>query len=279
MPLRVLLADENPAVQKLVELTLQAEGIKIISTDNSLSALDIALKRTPDLILADFNLEGLNIDDFVQKVRESGRLSDVPIILLINATETFDPEQLRSAGVQAFFKKPIDSHELLEEIKRLTGDTVQDEAGSISASENSEPEISQHFQEESNEAEQMEAALGWTASFDSASESEMPLPAAEPEEQTIAAPSIPPATEPEPQAIDPSSLDETGMNEAVQKQVEDSIEKVTVDILPELLKSALSRDVVTPIIEKVVERVATEVVSAIAEAEVKKEIARLQTEL
>ncbi|MEC4677868.1 MAG: response regulator, partial [Nitrospirota bacterium] len=96
MPLRVLLADENLAVQKLVELTLQNEGIQLTATDNSLSALDIALKKSPDIILADFNLEGLDIFSFVSKIRQNPRLSDTPIILLINAAETFDPTQLSS---------------------------------------------------------------------------------------------------------------------------------------------------------------------------------------
>ncbi len=271
MSLRVLLADENLAVQKLVELTLQNEGIHVVSSDNSLSALDIALKRAPDLILADFNLSGMDIFSFVQKIRQTSRLSDVPIILLINATETFDPAQLSSAGVQAFFKKPIDSQELLEEIKKLTGKTVQHSDESISEPEKAESAAEateQHFFAENSEAGKMEAALGWSST-------EEPEPSETfTDEQTVVSPSL-------------SSFSETHLNESesfpfkspyfdetIQKQVQASIEKVTANVLPEILKSALSKEMMAPILEKVAE----EVVIPIAEAEVKKEIARLQTE-
>ncbi len=269
MSLRVLLADQNIAVQKLVELTLQNAGIDVTSTDNNLSALDIALKKTPDLILADFNLEGFDLFTFVQKIRQTPRLSHVPIILLINATETFDPERLQSAGVQAFFKKPLDAQELLGEIKKLTGDVIQGsrhpgtssgtEPGTLPGLESQDrsSNLSRNFSEVNSEATKMEAALGWSA-----------------DEETVVAPPIPRETLGAQQKMDPLQINESLLNQAVQQQVQASIEKITADILPELLRSTISKEVVTPILEKV----AWEVVAPIAETEIKKEIVRLQAE-
>lgn len=269
MLLRVLLADQNIAVQKLVELTLQNAGIEVTSTDNSLSALDIALKKTPDLILADFNLEGFDLFTFVQKIRKTPRLADVPIILLINATETFDPEQLQSAGVQAFFKKPLDAQELLGEIKKLTGVVLQgspqsgtsspSEPGTLPGPGTKDPSssLARNFSGMESEAAQMEAALGWSV-----------------EEETVVAPSAPLKTPGQQQKTDTLHINETLINQAVQKQVQASIEKITADVLPGLLRSTFSKEVVTPILEKV----AWEVVAPIAESEIKKEIVRLQAE-
>lgn len=270
MPLRVLLADENLAVQKLVELTLQDEGIEVTVTDNSLSALDIALKKTPDIILADFNLEGLDIFAFVSKIRQNARLSDIPIILLINAAETFDPAQLSSVGVQAFFKKPVDAKELLDEIKKLTGDAVQEAYRSSGSSKDSDTGVSQHFSEMEGEAEKMEAALGWSSSVAGKSAEEM----------TVASPSLsteissPLETITHQAKVAPSSLDENLIDEAILKKVQESVEKVAWDVLPELLRTALSKEAMSPILEKV----AWEVVVPIAETEIKKEIVRLQSE-
>ncbi len=269
MPLRVLLADENLAVQKLVELTLQNEGMEVTVTDNSLSALDIALKKTPDIILADFNLEGLDIFSFVSKIRQNPRLSDIPIILLINAAETFDPAQLRSVGVQAFFKKPIDSQELLEEIKKLTGDAVHEAYRSGGTSEQSDTGVSQHFLEMEQEAEKMEAALGWSASSVAGQSAE---------EQTVASPSLsaqnPPPLEDLARQSKTGPLEDGLIDQAIRKKIQESVEKVTWDVLPELLRTALSKEAITPILEKV----AWEVVTPIAESEIKKEITRLQAE-
>lgn len=265
MPLRVLLADENLAVQKLVELTLQSKGMEVTLTDNSLSALDIALKKTPDIILVDFNLEGLDIFTFVTKIRQKERLSDVPIILLINAAETFDPAQLRSVGVQAFFKKPVDSEELLEEIKKLTGDVVQGSYGVSRPSEQPDDEISQHFSEMESESAKMEAALGWTTSAAGQSAEEQTIAVASPSRSSNR------SVEENPH---PLGLNEAQFDEDIRKKVRESVEKVAWDVLPELLRSALSKEVMTPILEKV----AWEVVAPMAEAEIKKEIVRLQAE-
>jgi len=163
MPRRVLLIDDNLAVQKLVELTLRKEGYDVTSIDNGLSALDLAFKNQPDLILADFNLEGMNIFSFVQKIRQRGSLVQIPIVLLINSTESYDPAQLQSAGIQAFLKKPIDSRELLREAKRQTG-TAETVAVDLNASgKKGGSSLSEHFSNPGSEAVRIEELLGWSS--------------------------------------------------------------------------------------------------------------------
>lgn len=163
MPRSVLLVDDNLAVQKLVELILRKEGFEISSVDNALSAIDLALKQPPDLILADFNLEGMNVFSFVQKVRQKERLSEIPIVLLINSTESYDPAQLQSAGIQAFLKKPIDAKELAEEVKKQTGtsETVMIDLNALS--KKGEAGLSDHFSNSANDAVKIEELLGWSS--------------------------------------------------------------------------------------------------------------------
>ncbi|NKE72700.1 response regulator [Candidatus Manganitrophus noduliformans] len=163
MPRRVLLIDDNLAVQKLVELTLRKEGYDVTSIDNGLSALDLAFKNQPDLILADYNLEGMNIFNFVQKIRQRGSLVETPIILLINSTESYDPAQLQSAGIQAFLKKPIDSRELIQEAKRQTG-TAEAVMVDLNASGKKEGStLSEHFSNPGGDAVKIEELLGWSS--------------------------------------------------------------------------------------------------------------------
>ncbi|TAK01570.1 MAG: response regulator [Candidatus Manganitrophaceae bacterium] len=189
MPRRVLLIDDNLAVQKLVELTLRKEGYDVTSIDNGLSALDLAFKNQPDLILADFNLEGINIYTFVQKIRQRGSLLEIPIVLLINSTESYDPAQLQSAGIQAFLKKPIDSRELIQEVKRQTGasETVMMDLGAVQKKE--EPSLAEHFSNSGNEAVKIEELLGWSSPGSLTEEAQAKIEA----EQTILEPPPPPS--------------------------------------------------------------------------------------
>lgn len=163
MPRRVLLIDDNLAVQKLVELTLRKEGYDVTSIDNGLSALDLAFKNQPDLILADYNLDGMNIFNFVQKIRQRRSLVETPIVLLINSTESYDPAQLQSAGIQAFLKKPIDSRELIQEAKRQTG-TAEAVMVDLTASGKKEgSSLSEHFSNPGSDAVKIEELLGWSS--------------------------------------------------------------------------------------------------------------------
>lgn len=198
MPRRVLLIDDNLAVQKLVELTLRKEGYDITSIDNGLSALDLAFKNQPDLILADYNLEGMNIFTFVQKIRQRQSLFETPIILLINSTESYDPAQLQSAGIQAFLKKPIDSRELAKEVKRhtATAETVMMQPASVQQKE--EKSLSEHFSNPGGEAVRIEELLGWSSPGSLTDELKDKAFSEQVSEQTMMAPAPPPEEHSEP---------------------------------------------------------------------------------
>lgn len=163
MPQTVLLADDNVAVQKLVEVTLQKEGYEVVTSDNGLSALDLALKETPNLILADYCLEGLDIISFVKKAKEKERLSNVPILLLVTSNDHYDSSQLESAGIQAFIKKPIDSKFLVDEVNQRISSDGQTSAASdaSSAAPDDKPSDDNLSREEEMRIEEL---LGWNNS-------------------------------------------------------------------------------------------------------------------
>lgn len=252
MPRSVLLVDDNLAVQKLVELTLRKEGFEISSVDNALSAIDLALKQPPDLILADFNLEGMNVFSFVQKVRQKERLAEIPIVLLINSTESYDPAQLQSAGIQAFLKKPIDAKELSEEAKKQTGvaETVMFDLNAVA--KKGESKLSEHFSNPGNDAVKIEELLGWsspgsiTPEFTQQIKTEQTMVASMPEpvlsddpieenmEKTQyfkSAPAVdPPMPEPIPAAEPPVFFQEN----LSSKEPEPVVEKVESEMLPSM---------------------------------------------
>ncbi|MFY9269510.1 MAG: response regulator, partial [Candidatus Manganitrophaceae bacterium] len=159
MPQKILVIDDNTAVQKLVELALQKEGYDVTSVDNGISALDLAFKNPPDLILADYPLEGINLFTFIQKIRQKEGLTTIPIIPLINATESYDPTQLALVGIQVFLRKPIDSRELVQAVKQRIS---PGKSGKIAPEKDPERSLSDHFPAPEKEAMQIEELLGWS---------------------------------------------------------------------------------------------------------------------
>lgn len=200
MSLRILLADENLAVQKLVEMTLSSEDVDLTITDNGLSALDIAIKHRPDLILADYKMSGLDVFSFVKKAKKREDISGIPIILLVDSAETHDPIYLQSLGVEAFLKKPIDTEKLNERIKSLSllSEPEVETPGEVS----SNSELSQHFTSADDDSKMISDLLGWSTPEDSS--------------QITPAPSETALKEEDEDEVDSDPEIQTGTSEAIQ---------------------------------------------------------------
>jgi DNA-binding response OmpR family regulator len=124
MAKKLLVVDSNLAIQKLVEYNLSREKFEVTCLNDGLSALDLLTKVDPDLILADYHLEGISFTRFCEKVKQKQSAKERPILVLVSATDSYDPNKLVSLGVVDFVKKPLEPKELIEKLKELSQDTA-----------------------------------------------------------------------------------------------------------------------------------------------------------
>ncbi len=124
MPKKLLVVDSNLAIQKLVEYNLSREKFEVTCLNDGLSALDLLTKVDPDLILADYHLEGISFTRFCEKVKQKQSAKERPILVLVGATDSYDANMLVSLGVVDFVKKPLEPKELIEKLKELSQDTA-----------------------------------------------------------------------------------------------------------------------------------------------------------
>jgi CheY-like chemotaxis protein len=115
---RLLIIDHDTSVQRAVETTLGAEGCEVTAVGDGLTALDVALATTPDLILADYRMEGINIFRFLEKLKQKNMLKNVALLLLVNPGDVYDELTLRLVGVSDFLRKPLNPKELIDRVKR-----------------------------------------------------------------------------------------------------------------------------------------------------------------
>jgi CheY-like chemotaxis protein len=158
MAKRLMVVDSNLAVQKLVEFSLSKEGFEVISFSDGLSALDAVEKVQPSLVVADYNLPGINIFRFCEKIKKHASAHDRPILLMINYAEPIDREKLKQAGVTDFIKKPVEATDLVEKIK------ASSKGGEDSAEPTTamfRPETAQSATEQ-EEMMKIEELLGWS---------------------------------------------------------------------------------------------------------------------
>jgi len=142
----LLLADDSPTIQKVINLTFADEGIDIIAVSDGNAAIQQLRDMTPDLVMADVHMPGLNGYQICERLRQNADLKKVPVILLVGSFEPFDEEEAKRVGADDFLMKPFQSIRQL--VSRVTAllDTGSQEAAPPEAAgqiETAEPQPEQ----------------------------------------------------------------------------------------------------------------------------------------
>jgi two-component system alkaline phosphatase synthesis response regulator PhoP len=130
MAQRVLVVDDEEAIQKLVEYNLTQAGFEVMTSDNGLNALETVLQERPDLIILDLMLPGLGGMEFCQRLRKEGIAT--PIIMLSAKGEEVDRILGLEMGADDYVTKPFSPRELVARVKavlRRSGEETNQEEG------------------------------------------------------------------------------------------------------------------------------------------------------
>lgn len=123
--IRVLLAEDNPANQKLVLYLLQKQGYTLEVANDGKEALALLEKAGPngfDLVLMDIQMPLMNGFEVTRIIRQNEKEfgAHLPIIALTAHAMKGDLERCLQAGMDAYISKPIDREELFAIVQRLT---------------------------------------------------------------------------------------------------------------------------------------------------------------
>ena len=121
---RVLLAEDHPTNQKVVQIILDAVGVELIIVDNGQQALDYLKANPVDLVLMDMQmpeLDGLSATAAFRLFEAQSGAAPTPVIMLTaNALDEHVKASL-AAGADRHLSKPIRPMELLETMAQLIG--------------------------------------------------------------------------------------------------------------------------------------------------------------
>jgi len=109
---KILIVEDNPQNMKLYEMILSAKGYTLLKAIDGEEALDMAIRKHPDLILMDIRLPGMNGLEVTKKLRENSAFSHTPIIAITAYAMKGDKERAIEAGCNAYLAKPFNIHEL-----------------------------------------------------------------------------------------------------------------------------------------------------------------------
>jgi len=121
MKKRILLADDDDSVRKMVGRVLESENYEVVLAQTGCEAVAQALSGEPDLILLDLSMperDGWQALELIERIRPF-----VPVIVI--TARPHQQEQGKAAGVEALMEKPLDLPLLLKTIGHLLDEADQ----------------------------------------------------------------------------------------------------------------------------------------------------------
>lgn len=114
---KIMIVDDDPALRQALQLRLRANNYEIVSASDGHSALALAQKEQPDLVLLDLGLPVCNGLTVLRYMREFQELRSIPVIVLTARDPQANEMRSLEAGAVAFFQKPADNEELLSVVR------------------------------------------------------------------------------------------------------------------------------------------------------------------
>ena len=114
----VLVVEDNEMNMQLVEYLLEEGGFDILKASSGEEALQLTHDQTPDLVLMDIHLPGMDGLSVVRQMKEDSRTKTIPILALTAHAMRGDRDRFLQAGCDGYISKPIDVKTFVPSIQR-----------------------------------------------------------------------------------------------------------------------------------------------------------------
>lgn len=109
-----LVIDDEPQIRRLLRVTLEANGYRVVEAVNGHEGVIQAAQRRPDVVLLDLGLPDLDGLEVLRRIREWSR---VPIVILTVRDQEEDKIAALDSGADDYVTKPFNSGELLARLR------------------------------------------------------------------------------------------------------------------------------------------------------------------
>ncbi|TDE22927.1 response regulator transcription factor [Nonomuraea mesophila] len=119
----VLFVEDDEVIREVTQLTLERDGLTVTTAADGMAGLESFRARTPDVVLLDVMLPGMNGVSLCRRIREE---SLVPVIMVSARDDAVDVVVGLEAGADDYVTKPFDGSVLLARIRAVLRRTTQD---------------------------------------------------------------------------------------------------------------------------------------------------------
>ena len=115
----ILIVEDNEKNLKLVRDVLQVKGYETIEAGTAEDGIVLARNRTPDLILMDIQLPGMNGIDALKVLRADASTARIPVIAVTASVMQQDRNLITEAGFDGYIGKPINLKEFVDTVRAM----------------------------------------------------------------------------------------------------------------------------------------------------------------
>lgn len=119
MSARVLVVDDILPNVKLLEARLNSEYYDVLTATSGQEALDKAESESPDIILLDIMMPGMDGFEVCRRIKENPKTTHIPVVMVTALTENEDRVRGLEAGADDFLSKPINDTALMARVRSL----------------------------------------------------------------------------------------------------------------------------------------------------------------
>jgi two-component system alkaline phosphatase synthesis response regulator PhoP len=116
---KILVVDDEKDIVDLVSYNLEKEGFKVLKAYDGESALRMVQTKSPDLVILDLMLPGVQGLEVCRKIRENPRSASLPIIMLTAKGEEVDRVVGLEMGADDYVAKPFSVRELSARVRAI----------------------------------------------------------------------------------------------------------------------------------------------------------------
>ena len=118
-PAMILIVEDNEANRLLAGAVLEREGYRVEMAGNADEALQKLANGSPDLILMDVQMPGMDGLTLTRRLKGDARTADIPVVALTALAMMGDRERTLEAGCSGYISKPINTRTFAAEVSKF----------------------------------------------------------------------------------------------------------------------------------------------------------------